>query len=68
MSPLTTKSTKFEVRIKDPMKHSWKTKKSPKKAQDVQLEERKAARPTKCAKSGKPRKRVKKSSKPKQTE
>jgi hypothetical protein len=27
MSPLTTKSTKFEVQIQDPLKHSSKTKK-----------------------------------------
>jgi hypothetical protein len=67
MSPLTTKSTKFEVQIQNPMKHS-RIPKKPRKAQEGHLEEGKAAIPTKGRKSGKPRKRVRKSSKPKQTE
>jgi hypothetical protein len=44
------RSTKFESRIQDPMKHSWNTK-SQWKAQEGHLEEGKAARPTKNGKS-----------------
>jgi hypothetical protein len=46
------KSTKFEVRIQDPMKHSYKPKKS-RKAQEGHLEEGKPQKPTKDMKSGK---------------
>jgi hypothetical protein len=62
MSPMTTKGTKLEVRIEDPMKHSRKTKK-PRKAQEGHLEEEKTTMPTKGTKNGKPRKRAKKRSK-----
>jgi hypothetical protein len=59
MNPLTTKSTKFEFRIQDPMKHNKKTK-SQEKAQEGYLEEGKTARPTKGMKSDKPSKIAKK--------
>jgi hypothetical protein len=52
MSPLITKGTKFEVQIRDPMKHNQKTK-SQQKAQEGHLEEGKTQRPTKVMKSGK---------------
>jgi hypothetical protein len=49
---IDNKSTKFEVRIQDPMKHSYKTQKS-KNAQEGHLEEGKPQKPTKSKKSGK---------------
>jgi hypothetical protein len=49
MSQLTTKNTKFEVRIQNPMKQIWKVK-SQRKAQEGHLKEGKTARPTKARK------------------
>jgi hypothetical protein len=53
MSPLTTKNTKFEVRIQNPMRHSKKTK-SQQKAQKDHIEEGKSQGQQKDIKSGKP--------------
>jgi hypothetical protein len=53
MSPLTTKSTKFESRIQDATKHNLKIK-SQRKAQECRLEGGKTARPIKRMKNGKP--------------
>jgi hypothetical protein len=49
MSQLTTKSTKIEVRIQDPTKHSYKTR----KAQECHLAEGKLQKPVKGKKSSK---------------
>jgi hypothetical protein len=60
MSTLTIKSTKFEFWIQD----SWSTTRSPKsqqKAQEVHLEEGKTTKPTNGMKSGKPKKKARKS-------
>jgi hypothetical protein len=49
---IDNKSTKVEVQIQDPMKHSYKTQKA-KKAQESHLEEGKPQKPTQGKKSGK---------------
>jgi hypothetical protein len=58
MSLLIIKDIKFEVRIQDLMKHSYKTKKAKKKTQEDHLEEGKTATLAKGTKSGKRRKRA----------
>jgi hypothetical protein len=57
---IDNKSTKFEVRIQDPMKYSSKTK-SQRKAQEGHLEEGKSQKPAKGTKGGKAKQNGKKS-------